>query len=107
LFLCFFAIYKSLQGLLAISNGLKFIEYLGLPESVGNELGLPQFTLINSVFQMLPYTIKLPKMQALKSMKTLKELLIESSCPEEYQSILIKEIPHLKKCDSSSQSNFT
>ena len=83
------------QGLVAIIDGLHFLEYLGLPESVGNELGLPKGTWNNEI---LPYTINLPKMQALKSMKTLKELLIgDSSCSNEYQSILKKEIPHLRK----------
>ena len=88
------------QGLVAISEGLHFLEYLGLPERVENELGLPKVTWDNKI---LPYTINLPKMQALKSMKTLKELLFEdNSCSEEYQSILKKEIPHLRKYDENS-----
>ena len=88
------------QGLVAISDGLHFLEYLGLPERVENELGLPKVTWDN---KMLPYTINLHKMQALKSMKTLKELLFEdNSCSEEYQSILKKEIPHLRKYDMNS-----
>ena len=88
------------QGLVAISNGLHFLEYLGLPERVENELGLPRITYDNKV---LPHTINLTKMQALKSMKTLKELLFEdNSCSEEYQSILKKEIPHLRKYDKNS-----
>ena len=57
------------RGLVAISNGLLFLECLALPDSVGNELGLPKGTWNNEI---LPYTINLPKMQALKSMKTLK-----------------------------------
>ena len=102
------------QGLLAISNGLHFLEYLGLPTSVGIEFGLPQFTWIEfpvSKFQMLPYTLQVHKMQPLKLMKTLKEISLshEMPYPEELQSLLRKEIPQLflEQSDDSSESNFT
>ena len=73
-----------------------------LPDSVGKELGLPQCSVIDGVEQMLPYTINLSKLQALKSMKSLKELLIgDNSDLNEYQSILQSEIPHLKKHEGS------
>ena len=72
-------------------------------KSVENELGLPELTWNNGVEQTLPYSINFPKMQALKSIKTLKELLIgDSSCSNAYQSILKKEIPHLRKYDMNS-----
>ena len=83
--------------LVAIIDGLHFLEYLGLPESVGNELGLPGTHRINGVEEILPYAINLPKMDALKSMRTLKGLLIGyNSCSNEYQSILKSEIPQLR-----------
>ena len=85
------------HGLVAIIDGLHFLEYLGLPKSVGNELGLPETHWINGVEKILPYTINLPKMDALKSMRTLKELLIGyNSYSNEYQSILKSEIPQLR-----------
>ena len=85
------------QGLVAISEELHFLEYLFLPESLGNELGLPRIEWINGVEEILPYTINLPKMDALKSMKTLKGLLIGyNSCSNEYQRILKSEIPQLR-----------
>ena len=90
------------RGLVAISNGLLFLECLALPDSVGNELGLPQCSVIDGVEQMLPYTVNLSKLQALKSMKSLKELLIRyNSDLNEYQSILQSEIPHLNKHEGS------
>jgi hypothetical protein len=90
----------TFKGLVAISETLHFLEYLGLPESVKNELGFPVITWNNGVEQTLPYTINLSKIQALKSMKTLKELLIGNfSCSKAYQSILKKEIPHLRTND--------
>ena len=86
------------QGLVAISNGLLFLECLALPDSVGNELGLPQCSLVDDVVQVLPYTINLSKLRALKSMKRLKKLLIGyNSDLDEYQNILQSEIPHLEK----------
>ena len=79
------------QGLVAIIEGLPSLEYLGLPDSVGMELGLPSFN-----------DIDLSKMRRLKSMKNLKELLIgdyhkNSDYSKECQSILKREIPHLRK----------
>ena len=91
------------QGLVAISNGLLFLECLALPDSVRNELGLPQCSLIDGVEQLLPYTINFSKLQALKSMKRLRKLLIgHNSDLNEYQSILQSEIPHLKKHEGSN-----
>ena len=85
------------QGLVAISNGLLFLECLALSKSVGNELGLPGFEWINGVVKISPYNINGPKMDALKSMGTLKELLIGfNSASNEYQSILKSEIPQLR-----------
>ena len=72
-------------GLVAIIEQLHYLEYLGLPESIETELGLPN-------------NINLSKMGRLKSMKNLKELLIgDDSEDDEYQNILKREIPHLRK----------
>ena len=61
------------KGLVAISERLHFLEYLALPDRVGNELGLPGFDWIDDrIWQTLPYTINLSKMNVLKSIKTLK-----------------------------------
>ena len=58
---------------------------------------------INGVEESLPYTINLPKMDALKSMRTLKELLIGyNSFSNEYKSILKSEIPQLRINDSNT-----
>ena len=83
---------------------LCFLEYLALPNRVGNELGLPMFDWIDDrIWQNLPYTINLSKMSVLRSIKTLKELLIgDSTDSEKDQNILRREIPHLKKFDHSS-----
>ena len=55
------------------------------------------------IWQNLPYTINLSKMSVLRSIKTLKELLIgDSTDSEKDQNILRREIPHLKKFDHSS-----
>jgi hypothetical protein len=51
------------QGLVAITDRLNFLEDLGLPHSVGHELGLPD-------------NIDLSKMCKLRSVKKLKELFI-------------------------------
>ena len=92
------------QGLVAISKGLLFLECLALPDSVRKELGLPQCSYIAiDVVQVLPYTIDLNKMQALKSMNRLKKLLIGyDSDLNEYQNILQSEIPHLEKHEGSN-----
>ena len=79
----------TFQGLVAISDRLHFLEYLGLPESIGDELGL---------FENINWS----KMCCLKSMKNLKELLIGDDdiwdiIGDEYQGILKREIPHLRK----------
>ena len=71
------------QGVVAIIDRLHFIEYLGLPDSIGDELGLPN-------------TIDLSKVRMLKSMKKLKELLVGDE-GDQYHSILKREIPHLRK----------
>ena len=71
------------QGVVSIIESLNFLECLGLPESIVNELGLPN-------------NIDLIKTGRLKSMKKLKELLFGDL---EYQSILEREIPHLRKYD--------
>jgi hypothetical protein len=71
------------QGVVAIIERLHFIEYLGLPDSIGDELGLPD-------------NIDLSKMRMLKSMKKLKELLLGNE-GDEYHSIFKREIPHLRK----------
>ena len=89
------------QGLVAISDGLLFLECLALPQSVGNELGLPQCSFIDNALKVLPYTINLSKLHALKSMKRLKKLLIGCiSDWNEYHNIwsniLQSEIPHLE-----------
>ena len=74
------------QGVVSIIERLHFLEYLGLPESIVNELGLRN-------------NIDLVKTGRLKSMKKLKELLFGDL---EYQSILEKEMPHLRKYDGDS-----
>ena len=74
------------QGVVSIIESLNFLECLGLPESIVNELGLPN-------------NIDLVKMGRLKSMKKLKHLLFGDL---EYQSILEREIPHLRKYDGDS-----
>ena len=81
------------QGLVAIIEGLPSLEYLGLPDSVGDELGLPPAN-------TAPYNLSI--MRGLKSLKNLKELLIgdhheDSDYSKEYQSILKREIPHLRE----------
>ena len=81
------------QGLVAIIEGLPSLEYLGLPDSIGEELGLPPAN-------TAPYNLS--KMQRLKSLKNLKELLIgeyyeDSDDSKEYQRILKREIPHLRE----------
>ena len=73
------------QGLVAISEGLLFLESLGFSKTIEDELGLPN-------------NINLTKMEKLKSMKNLKELLIGLlSNTAEYQSILEREIPNLRE----------
>ena len=77
------------QGLVAITDNLHFLEYLGLPESIGDELGLSD-------------NINLPRLRSLKSMKELKELLIGDYDVwdlggVEYKSILEREITHLRR----------
>ena len=71
------------KGLVAIIDGLNFLETLGLPDSVGDELGLPD-------------NVNLPRLRRLKSMKKLKELLIGEN-DFEYQSIFEKEIPPIRQ----------
>ena len=63
------------KGLVAIIDGLHSLEILGLPDSVGDELGFPD-------------NVNLSKLHRLKSMKKLKELLIEEN---DYRSIFEKE----------------
>ena len=77
------------HGLVAITEGLNFLEYLGLPNGIAEELGLPS-------------NVNLPKLRSLKSLKKLKGLLIGDQdiwdiIGEEYHSFLRKEIPHLRK----------
>ena len=72
------------KGLVAIIDGLHFLEILGLPDSVGDELGLPD-------------NVNLPRLRSLKSMKKLKELLIGENYSDKYQSIYLREIPRLRK----------
>ena len=62
------------QGLVAIIEGLHFLEYLGVPDSIGDELGLPKMAALG-----LPENIDLIKMGRLKSMKNLKKMLIGNS----------------------------
>ena len=81
------------QGLVAIIEGLPSLEYLGLPDSIGEELGLPPAN-------TAPYNLS--KMQRLKSLTNLKELLIgeyyeDSDDSKEFQRILKREIPHLRE----------
>ena len=85
------------QGLVAITEGLHFLEYLGLPEGIADELGLPN-------------NVNLPKLRSLKSLKKLKELLIGDQdiwdiIGDEYHSFLRKEIPHLRKHKGIGFSN--
>ena len=78
------------QSLVAICDGLHFLECLGLPDSIGDELGLPN-------------NINLSKMDTLKSKETLKELRIGNCKAGNWgncnynQSILMWEMPHLRK----------
>ena len=77
------------QGLVAIIENLSFLEYLGLPESIADELGLPN-------------NVNLPRLRSLRSMKKLKELLIGDQDiwdigGVEYKSILEREIPLLRR----------
>ena len=80
------------QGLVTIIEGLHFLEYLGVPDSIGNELGLPNH------WDGLQENIDLIKMDRLKSMKNLKVLLIGGlGRNDECQSILKREIPQLRE----------
>ena len=77
------------QGLVAIIENLRSLEYLGLPESIADELGLPN-------------NVNLPRLRSLRSMKKLKELLIGDQDiwdigGDEYKSILEREIPLLRR----------
>ena len=81
------------QGLVAIIEGLHFVEYLGVPDSIGNELGLPNMAALG-----LPENIDLIKMGRLKSMKNLKVLFIGGPRRnKKCQSILKREIPQLRE----------
>ena len=79
------------QGLVAISDGLHFLEVLGLPFSVGDDLGLPD-------------NINLSKMSKLRSMKTLEELFIGDHF-NEIQDILKREIPHLRNLNNADHDD--
>ena len=84
------------QGLVAIIEDLPSLEYLGLPDSIGEELGLPN-------------DIDYVKIGRLKSLEKLKELSIgdlNNSLHEEYQSILEIEMPHLKKYNDDDSRQF-
>jgi hypothetical protein len=77
------------RGLWEIIENLLFLEILALPESIADELGLPD-------------TVNLNKVRSLKSMKKLKELLIGDEDiwdigGVECKRILVKEISHLRK----------
>ena len=77
------------RGLWDIIEKLLFLEILALPNSIGDELGLPD-------------NVNLNKVRSLKSMKKLKELLIGDQDiwdigGVEYKSILEREIPHLRR----------
>ena len=72
------------HGLWEIIEKLLFLEILALPDSIGAELGLPD-------------NINLNRVHSLKSMKKLKELVIGENCSDKYQSIYLREIPHLRK----------
>ena len=79
------------QGLVAISDGLHFLEVLGLPFSVGEDLGLPD-------------NINLPKMSKLRSVKKLEELFIGDHY-NEYQDILKREFPHLRNLNNADHDD--
>ena len=81
------------QGLVAITDKLTFLEVLGLPYSVSDELGLPN-------------NINLSKIGGLRSMKKLEELLIGND-PDEYRSILKRQIPHLRNIDDDTEVAVT
>ena len=72
------------HGLWAIIERLLFLEILALPNSIGDELGLPD-------------NVNLNKVHSLKSMKKLKELLIGDNMSDEYQSSYLREIPRLRQ----------
>ena len=76
----------TFKGLVAIIDGLHFLETLGLPNSVGDELGLPD-------------NVNLSKLHRLKSMKNLKELLFGEYGLNslKYKSIFEKEIPPIRQ----------
>ena len=76
------------QGLVVIIDKLPFLEVLGLPYSVGDELGLPN-------------NIDLSKIVRLRSMKKLEELFIGDD-PDEYRSILKRKIPQLRNCNDDT-----
>ena len=71
------------QGLVAITDGLHFLEVLGLPRSFLDELGFPD-------------NINLSKLRKLRSLKKLEELFIGWNFFDTVQSILKREIPQLK-----------
>ena len=75
------------HGLWEIIEKLLFLEILALPDSIGDELGLPD-------------NVNLNRVHSLKSMKKLKELLIGEKYSDKYQSIYLREIPHLRKHNS-------
>ena len=80
------------QGLVTIIEGLNFLEYLGVPDSISNELGLPNH------WDGLQENIDLIKMLRLKSMKSLKVLFIgDPRRNKKCQSILKREIPQLRE----------
>mgnify|MGYP001217124361 FL=1 len=78
------------QGLVAIIEGLHFLEYLGIPDSLANELGLPNEDID------LESNIDMSKMCKLKSMKNIKEFLIgDVDRTDECKNIMKSEMPHL------------
>ena len=83
------------QGLVAIIEGLHFLEYLGIPDSIANELGLPNMAALGR-----RSNIDSLKMCKLKSMKNLKSVLVaDPDRTDECKSILKEEIPQLRNCD--------
>ena len=83
------------QGLVSIIEGLHFLEYLGVPDSIANELGLPNMAALGR-----RSNIDLVKMGRLKSMKNIKAVLVaDPDRTDECKSILKEEIPQLKNCD--------
>ena len=83
------------QGLVAIIEGLHFLEYLGIPDSIANELGLPNMAALGR-----RSNIDSLKMCKLKSMKNLKAVLVaDPDRTDECKSILKEEIPQLRNCD--------